>query len=33
MIILVLSDLHIDPRDSFGIFQWDEIDLIEQIET
>jgi predicted phosphodiesterase len=33
MNILVLSDLHIDPHDSFGIFQWDEIDLIEQIET
>jgi predicted phosphodiesterase len=33
MNILVLSDLHIDPHDSFGIFQWDEIDLIEQIES
>ena len=32
MNILVLSDLHMDPRDSFGIFQWDEADLIEQIE-
>jgi predicted phosphodiesterase len=33
MNILVLSDLHIDPHDSFGIFQWDETDLIEQIEN
>ena len=32
MNILVLSDLHIDPRDKFGTFQWDEMDLIWQIE-
>ena len=33
MNILVLSDLHIDTCDSFGTFQWDEMDLIMQIET
>jgi len=32
MKILVLSDLHIDTHDNFGIFQWDEMDLIMQIE-
>jgi len=32
MNILVLSDLHIDTRDHFGTFQWDEMDLIMQIE-
>jgi predicted phosphodiesterase len=32
MNILVLSDLHIDTRDNFGTFKWDEIDLIIQIE-
>lgn len=32
MNILVLSDLHIDTCDSFGTFQWDEMDLIMQIE-
>jgi predicted phosphodiesterase len=32
MNILVLSDLHIDPRDKFGTFQWNEMDLIMQIE-
>jgi len=32
MNILVLSDLHIDPRDKFGTFQWNEMDLIWQIE-
>ena len=32
MNILVLSDLHIDTRDRFGTFQWDEMDLIWQIE-
>lgn len=32
MKILILSDLHIDTHDSFGIFQWDEMDLILQIE-
>jgi len=32
MKMLVLSDLHIDTHDNFGIFQWDEMDLIMQIE-
>jgi len=32
MNILVLSDLHMDPRDTFGTFQWHERDLIDQIE-
>ena len=32
MKILVLSDLHIDACDSFGTFQWNEMDLIMQIE-
>jgi predicted phosphodiesterase len=32
MNILVLSDLHIDTHDNFGTFQWDEMDLIMQIE-
>ncbi len=32
MNILVLSDLHIDTRDNFGTFQWDEMELIMQIE-
>lgn len=32
MNILVLSDLHIDTGDTFGTFQWDETDLIMQIE-
>lgn len=32
MNILVLSDLHIDTHDAFGIFKWDEMDLILQIE-
>ena len=32
MNILVLSDLHIDLCDNFGTFQWDEMDLIMQIE-
>ncbi len=32
MIILVLSDLHIDTHDAFGIFQWNEMELIMQIE-
>lgn len=32
MNILVLSDLHIDSRDNFGTFQWDEMELIMQIE-
>lgn len=32
MNILVISDLHIDTRDNFGTFQWDEMDLIMQIE-
>ncbi len=33
MNILVLSDLHIDTRDNFGTFKWDEMDLIMQIES
>ena len=32
MNILVLSDLHIDACDNFGAFQWNEMDLIMQIE-
>jgi predicted phosphodiesterase len=32
MNILVLSDLHIDTCDTFGTFQWNEMDLIMQIE-
>jgi len=32
MNILVLSDLHIDTRDKFGTFQWNEMELIMQIE-
>jgi len=32
MKILVLSDLHIDTHEAFGIFKWDEMDLILQIE-
>jgi predicted phosphodiesterase len=32
MNILVLSDLHIDTCDKFGTFQWNEMDLIMQIE-
>ncbi len=32
MNILVLSDLHIDTHDAFGIFKWNEMDLIMQIE-
>ena len=32
MNILVLSDLHIDTRDNFGTFKWNEMDLIMQIE-
>jgi len=32
MNILVLSDLHIDARDSSGMFQWDEMDFILKIE-
>lgn len=33
MNILVLSDLHIDSCDNFGTFQWNEMDLIMQIEA
>jgi predicted phosphodiesterase len=33
MKILIISDLHIDPRDNFGTFRWSEMDLIMQIET
>lgn len=32
MNILVISDLHIDACDNFGTFQWNEINLIMQIE-
>lgn len=32
MNILVISDLHIDTCDNFGTFQWNEMDLIMQIE-
>ena len=32
MNILVLSDLHIDTCDNFATFQWEEMDLIMQIE-
>jgi predicted phosphodiesterase len=32
MNILILSDLHIDTHDNFGIFQWDEMELIMHIE-
>jgi len=32
MNILILSDLHIDTCDNFGTFQWDDMDLIMQIE-
>ena len=33
MNILVLSDLHIDLRDSYGLFQWEPSDLIACIES
>ena len=32
MNILVLSDLHLDIHDSFGIFQWSEMDFILYLE-
>jgi predicted phosphodiesterase len=32
MKILVISDLHIDTHDSFGIFQWEEKDFIAKLE-
>jgi predicted phosphodiesterase len=32
MNIMILSDLHIDTSDKFGTFQWNEMDLIAQIE-
>lgn len=32
MNILILSDLHIDTNDHFGTFQWDEMELIMQLE-
>jgi len=32
MNILVISDLHIDTGDKFGTFQWEETDLIDQLE-
>jgi predicted phosphodiesterase len=33
MNIMVISDLHIDTRDNFGTFQWNEMDFIMQIES
>lgn len=33
MNILVVSDLHIDTKDNFGIFQWDEMNIIMHIES
>jgi predicted phosphodiesterase len=33
MNILVISDLHIDTSDTFGTFQWNEMDFIMQIEN
>ena len=32
MNLLILSDLHIDTRDSFGVFQWNELDFIMNLE-
>ncbi len=32
MVILVLSDLHIDIRDRFGAFRWDEEEFITKME-
>jgi predicted phosphodiesterase len=32
MNILILSDLHIDTSDTFGTFQWDDLELITYIE-
>jgi predicted phosphodiesterase len=32
MNILIISDLHIDTNDNFGIFQWDEMELIVHLE-
>ena len=32
MNILVLSDLHIDTGDNFGVFKWDQLDFIKQVE-
>lgn len=32
MNIFIISDLHIDTRDNFGAFQWDDNDLIIEIE-
>lgn len=32
MNILILSDLHIDTNDNFGVFQWDDMDFIMCIE-
>ena len=32
MNIMVLSDLHIDTSDKFGTFQWNELELMVQIE-
>lgn len=32
MNILVLSDLHIDTGDNFGVFHWDEMEFIENLE-
>ncbi|MFH0841136.1 MAG: metallophosphoesterase family protein [Bacteroidota bacterium] len=32
MNLLIISDLHIDTCDSFGAFQWDEMEFISQVE-
>jgi len=32
MNLLILSDLHIDTCDTFGTFQWDEMEFIYQVE-
>jgi predicted phosphodiesterase len=32
MNILVISDLHIDTRDNFGMFQWNEMEFVAQVE-
>lgn len=32
MNLFILSDLHIDTNDQFGIFKWDELDFIRQLE-
>ena len=32
MKLLIISDLHVDTCDSFGTFQWNEMDFILRIE-